>query len=102
MSIVIQTIAAIRETEKYAEKSKLLHLLLGAISNKKYRLSPEEKTEFSAFIFKEIEHLLLLIPSLQSYKEKDFLFEYWYHLQDAVMTCYRTAEELSEIDRVVL
>ena len=96
MSIVTQATTAIRQAEKYADKSRLLYALYTHISGKKVKLSPAEKGEFSDFIFGEIESLILLIPGAQSYKEKDFLFEYEYHLQNAIMVCHRYANELSE------
>ena len=99
MSILIQTITAIRKTEKYADKSKLMYFLLANLSNKKIKLSAEEKGEFIDFIFGEIESLILLIPAAKSYKEKDFLFEYEYHLQNAVMVCYRYSDEIPEDKR---
>ena len=99
MSILNHTLTLIRETEKYAEKSKLLAFLLHNISHKKLHFSPEAKLEFSSFIFEEIEHLIQLIPTIDSYKEKDFLFEYEYHLQNAIMVCFRCADDLSEEQR---
>ncbi len=99
MSIITKTISLIRETEKYADKSKLLSFLLHNLTHKKMVLSPEDKAEFSSFIFGETEHLISLIPTIESYKEKDFLFEYEYHLQNAIMICYRSADELSDEQR---
>jgi hypothetical protein len=97
--MLTKTIAAIRKEEKYAEKSKILYILLLQFSNKKAKLSPEDKKELSDFVFEEIERLTLLIPTITSYKEKDFLFEYKYHLQNAIMLCFRNADELSEDQR---
>ena len=94
--MLTKTIAAIRKEEKYAEKSKILYALLYHFSNKKVKLFPEDKKELSDFVFEEIERLIQLIPTITSYKEKDFLFEYEYHLQNAIMLCYRTSDELSE------
>ena len=99
MSIFTKTLSLIRETDKYSEKSKLLAFLLHNLSQKKMVLPPESKTVFASFIFEEIEHLISLIPTIESYKEKDFLFEYEYHLQNAIMVCFRCADELSEEQR---
>ena len=99
MPIFTKTLSLIRETDKYSEKSKLLTFLLHNLKQKKMVLPPESKAEFSSFIFDEIEHLIHLIPTIESYKEKDFLFEYEYHLQNAIMVCFRCADELSEEQR---
>ena len=96
MSIVIQTIEAIRQTEKYSDKSKFLYLLVRNLSTKKNRINPADRSAFSHFIFEEIETLLRQIPEAQSYKEKDFLFEYEDHLLNAVMTCHPSADALSK------
>ena len=80
MSIVTQTIEAIRQTEKYSDKSKLLYLLVRNLSTRKNRIATADRNAFSDFIFEEVETLLCQIPEAQSYKEKDFLFEYEDHL----------------------
>ena len=96
MSIVTQTVAAIRQTEKYSDKSKLLYLLVENLSEKKAKLASADREAFSRFLFEEIDSLLRKIPDAQSYKEKDFLFEYESHLLSAVMTCHPSADELSD------
>ena len=99
MSLFKQTLTLIRETDKYSEKSKLLSFLLHNLTHRKLVLTPENKAEFSSFLFEEIECLIRLIPTIENYKEKDFLFEYEYHMQNAIMICYRSAEELSDEQR---
>lgn len=99
MSIFEKTIETIRNAEKYSDKSQILKALLHHFSNKKLKLSPETKAEFSDFLFGEIENLTLLIPTVQSYKEKDFLFEYEDCLIGAVMACYPSADEIPESKR---
>ena len=99
MSMIVKTVSVIRETEKYSDKSKILQVLLRSLASKKAKLSPEDKQAFSDFVFEEIEHLIRLIPTVQSYAEKDFLFDYEYHLQNAVMACHQSADELSEDQR---
>lgn len=96
MSIVTQTIAVIRQTEKYSDKSKFLYLLVENLSTKKSKLSSADREAFSRFLFEDIDSLLRQIPEAQSYKEKDFLFEYESHLLHAVITCHPSADELSD------
>lgn len=94
MTIFQKTMEAIREAESYSAKSGMLKVLLNQLSHKKMKLSPDTKSAFSDFLFGEIEHLILLIPTVQSYKEKDFLFEYEDCLLGAVMACHPTADEI--------
>ena len=96
MPIFKKNIEAIRTAETYSEKSGILNLLLRNFSNRKFTLTPETKAEFSDFIFGEIEKLTVLIPAAQSYKEKDFMFEYEDCLLGAVMACHPTADEIPE------
>lgn len=99
MSIVTQTINAIRQAEKYPDKSQLAAFLINGLFSKKIKLTPAEKDELSEFVFGEIESLLLLIPAAKSYKEKDFLFEYVSHLQNAVMACHPSVNEIPDEKR---
>ena len=99
MSIVTQTIEAIRQTEKYSDKSKLLYLLVRNLSARKNKITSADRKAFSDFIFEEVETLLRQIPEAQSYKEKDFLFEYEDHLLNAVMACHPSADELSKAQK---
>ena len=101
MSIVTKTVEAIRQAEKYSDKSKFLYLLIENLatensSAKKRKLSSADKEILSRFLFEEIDSLLLQIPEAQSYKEKDFLFEYEGHLLNAVIECHPSADELSK------
>jgi hypothetical protein len=96
MSIVMQTIAAIRQSEKYSDKSRLLYLLTENLAEKKAKLTPADRKDFSRFLFEEVDALLLRIPEVQSYKEKDFLFEYESRLLRAVIACHPSSDELSE------
>ncbi len=96
MPIFKQTVETIREAEKYSDKSRILNFLIQNLSRKKITLSPEDKAEFSDFIFDEIEKLILLIPAAKTYKEKDFLFEYEDALVGAVMACHPISDEIPE------
>jgi len=96
MPILKKTVEMIREAEKYSDKSRILNVLLQHFAHKQIKLTPETKAEFSDFIFGEIENLILLIPAAQSYKEKDFLFEYEDALVGAVMACHPCADEVPE------
>jgi hypothetical protein len=96
MPIFKKTIEAIRSAEKYSEKSAILRALLQNFSHKKIKLSPETQSEISDFIFGEIERLLVLIPCAQTYKEKDFLFEYEDCLLGAIMACYSSSADVPQ------
>lgn len=96
MSILKKTIETIREAEKYSDKSRLLNFLVQNLTHKKIKLSHETQTEFSDFLFGEIDQLSVLIPTAQSYKEKDFLFEYQDCLLGAIMACHPSASEIPE------
>ena len=95
MSIVTQTVEAIRQMEKYSDKSKLLYILVTNLSAKKSKLASADRKTFSDFIFEEVDSLLRQIPEAQSYKEKDFLFEYEDRLLNAVMVCHPSSDALS-------
>lgn len=96
MSIVMQTVSAIRQTEKYSDKINLLYLFNENLAIKKIKLSYSDREVFSRFIFEEIETVLLRISEAQSYREKDFLFSYKSHLLDAVIRCHPSADEIPQ------
>ena len=96
MTIFKKTIEAIREAEKYSDKSRILNILLQNLSHKKIKLTAETQKEFSDFLFGEVDQLILLIPTVQKYRDKDFIFEYEDCLLGAIMACHPSAAEIPE------
>ena len=71
-------------------------VILNSFQAKKVKITSEDKKELSAFAFEEINQLISLIPTLQTYKEKDEIFGYEDNLLGIVMLCHSSPAEISE------
>ena len=89
----------IEHLSSFSEKTSFLSVVLNSFQNKKVKIKPDDKRTLSDFAFKEINKLITLIPTLQTYKEKDEVFGYEDSLLGIIMLCHSSPTELSE-DRV--
>ncbi len=86
----------IKHLSTFSEKTSFLTLILNSFQNRKVKIYPEDRKELSAFVFEEISKLIELIPTLQTYKEKDEVFGYEDNLLGIVMLCYSSPAEIDE------
>lgn len=96
MATFASIIEDIKHLSTFSEKTSFLTVILNSFQNKKVKITPEDKKELSAFAFEEIGKLIELIPTLQTYKEKDEVFGYEDNLLGIVMLCHSTPTEISE------
>ena len=89
-------IESIKRLSSFSEKASFLSVILN--QNKKVKITHEDKKELSVFAFEEIAKLIAIIPTLQTYKEKDEIFEYENNLLGIVMMCHSSPTEISEIN----
>ena len=89
-------IESIKRLSSFSEKASFLSVILN--QNKKVKITHEDKKELSVFAFEEIAKLISIIPTLQTYKEKDEIFEYENNLLGIVMMCHSSPTEISEIN----
>ena len=89
-------IESIKCLSSFSEKASFLSVVLN--QNKKVKITHEDKKELSVFAFEEIAKLISIIPTLQTYKEKDEIFEYENNLLGIVMMCHSSPTEISEIN----
>jgi len=94
MSSFSPIIEKIKESQSYSEKARILTFILNSFQGK--RVDLEDKKELSDFAFSEISKLITLIPSLESYKEKDDVFSYEDSILGVVMLCYSSPAEIVE------
>lgn len=81
-----------------SEKNSFLTVILNAFQNKRAKIAPKDKKELSAFALAEIKNLLTLIPTLETYQEKENAFRYEDNLLGIVMLCHASPSEISESD----
>lgn len=86
----------IKRLSTLSEKASFLTVILNSFQNKKAKISSKDKKELSDFAFEEISKLIDLIPTLQTYKEKDEVFGYEDNLLGIVMLCHSSPSEISE------
>jgi len=98
MATFTSIIERIKTLPKFSEKTAFLTVILNSFQNKKAKITPEDKKELSTFAFEEIRNLIALIPTLQTYKEKDEVFGYEDTLLGMVMLCHASPAEISETD----
>lgn len=98
MATFTSIIEDIKHLPTFSEKTSFLTVILNSFQNKKVKITPEDKKELSVFAFEEISKLIELIPTLQTYKEKDEIFGYEDNLLGIIMLCYPSPEKISEKD----
>lgn len=81
-----------------SEKTGFLTVILNSFQNKKAKIALADKKELSAFALAEIKYLLTLIPTLESYREKEKAFQYEDNLLGIIMLCHASPAEISESD----
>lgn len=86
----------IKQFSCFSEKSAFLEVILKSFQDKKVKITSEDKKELSTFAFEEIRSLIKLIPTLQTYKEKDEVFNYEDNLLGIVMFCHSSPAEIDE------
>ena len=96
MATFTSIIEDIKRLSTFSEKTSFLTVILNSFQNKKVKITSEDKKELSAFAFEEINQLISLIPTLQTYKEKDEIFGYEDSLLGIVMLCHSSPAEISE------
>ncbi len=82
----------------FSEKNGFLTVILHSHQNKRGKMSSKDKRELSDFVFEEIPKLITLIPTLETYKEKNEVFRYEDTLLGIVMLCHASPAEISETD----
>lgn len=98
MATFTSIIEDIKHLSSFSEKTSFLTVILNSFQNKKVKITPEDKKELSTFAFEEIKNLIALIPTLQTYKEKDEIFGYEDNLLGIVMLCHASPAEINETD----
>ena len=88
----------IKSLSTFSEKTSFLTVILNSFQDKKVKINIEDKKELAAFAFEEISKLIELIPTLQTYKEKDEAFGYKDALLGIVMMCYSSPAEIDEMN----
>ena len=88
----------IKSLSTFSEKTSFLTVILNSFQDKKAKIIIEDKKELAAFAFEEISKLIELIPTLQTYKEKDEAFGYKDALLGIVMMCYSSPAEIDEMN----
>ena len=96
MATFTSIIEGIKHLSSFSEKTSFLTVILTSFQDKKVKITLEDKKELSAFAFEEINKLIALIPTLQTYKEKDEIFGYEDNLLGIVMFCHASPAEISE------
>ena len=76
MTTFTPIIEDIKSLSTFSEKTSFLTVILNSFQDKKAKIIIEDKKELAAFAFEEISKLIELIPTLQTYKEKDEAFGY--------------------------
>lgn len=96
MATFTSIIEDIKQFSCFSEKSAFLEVILKSFQDKKVKITSEDKKELSTFAFEEIRCLIKLIPTLQTYKEKDEVFNYEDNLLGIVMFCHSSPAEIDE------
>ena len=98
MTTFTPIIEDIKSLSTFSEKTSFLTVILNSFQDKKVKIIIEDKKELAAFAFEEISKLIELIPTLQTYKEKDEAFGYKDALLGIVMMCYSSPAEIDEMN----
>ena len=98
MTTFTPIIEDIKSLSTFPEKTSFLTVILNSFQDKKAKIIIEDKKELAAFAFEEISKLIELIPTLQTYKEKDEAFGYKDALLGIVMMCYSSPAEIDEMN----
>lgn len=98
MTTFTPIIEDIKSLSTFSEKTGFLTVILNSFQDKKAKIIIEDKKELAAFAFEEISKLIELIPTLQTYKEKDEAFGYKDALLGIVMMCYSSPAEIDEMN----
>ncbi|MBO5147296.1 MAG: hypothetical protein J6C24_01360 [Clostridia bacterium] len=98
MTTFTPIIEDIKRLSTFSEKTSFLTVILNSFQDKKAKIIIEDKKELAAFAFEEISKLIELIPTLQTYKEKDEAFGYKDALLGIVMMCYSSPAEIDEMN----
>ena len=98
MTTFTPIIEDIKSLSTFSEKTSFLTVILNSFQDKKAKIILEDKKELAAFAFEEINKLIELIPTLQTYKEKDEAFGYKDALLGIVMMCYSSPAEIDEMN----
>ena len=88
MATFTSIIEDIKHLSSFSEKTSFLTLILNSFQNKKVKITLEDKRELSTFAFEEINKLIALIPTVQTYKEKDEIFGNEDNLLGIVVLCH--------------
>ena len=96
MATFASIIEDINKLSNISEKTGFLTVILNSLQSKKVKVTPADKKELANFAFEEIKKLIELIPTLQTYKEKDEIFGYEDNLLGIVMLCHSSPAEISE------
>lgn len=98
MTTFTPIIEDIKSLSSFSEKTSFLTVILNSFQDKKAKIILEDKKELAAFAFEEISKLIELIPTLQTYKEKDEAFGYKDALLGIVLMCYSSPAEIDEMN----
>lgn len=98
----IQFFDSVKEINDYSQKANMLAVLLNAFNDKKFKITAEEKAMISEFLFSEIQKLIVLIPTVESYREKDTIFEYEDNLLGLVMRCHASVADISQTNVLLI
>ncbi len=92
-------IGAIQNCAEYGEKNQFLEYILNCWSRPEAQPDGEDKAQFSAFIFTEVKRLIPVIPTIESYREKDTVMGYARNLINLIPHCHPTPESVPDEDR---
>ena len=96
MATFTSIIEDIKHLSSFSEKTSFLAVILNSFQNKKVKITLEDKKELSAFAFEETNKIIALIPTIQTYKEKDEIFGYEDKLLGTIMLCHSSPAEIGE------
>ena len=83
-----------KEVKNYSEKKQFTTYILRNLESKRVQLTREDKIELSAMAFAEINILSDVVPALETYKEKDTVFEYADQLFAIVTFCFASPADI--------
>lgn len=95
MATFSSIITNIKNLDNFNEKSSFLTVIINALQSQKSKITKEDRKELSDFAFEEIKGLIDLIPTIQTYKEKDEIFGYEDSLLGIIMMCHASPAEIN-------
>ncbi len=94
MATFTSMLQTMKQISNYSEKTQFTTYILRNLESKRVRLTSEDKAELSAMAFVEIAAVADVIPTLNTYRKKDTVFEYADQLFGIVTYCFASPADL--------